>query len=128
ESNANDIVGANNGALMYGLGFTSGEVGQAFNLSGVSPCSRPVTGPEVLVPDSDLWAFGTNDFSIELWANFNTVPHNCGFSVGNPYDGIFISNDEGPGSNNKWWFALDDGGLDFHINGPAISHGNGVFL
>ena len=128
EGNANDVVGGNNGTMMYGAAFTNGEVNQAFNLPGVSPCSRPSTGPEVLVPDSNLWAFGTNSFSIELWANFNIVPNNCGYSFGYPYDGVFISNDEGSGSNNKWWFALDDGKLDFHINGPTINSGSGVFL
>ena len=79
EGNANDVVGGNNGTMMYGAAFTNGEVNQAFNLPGVSPCSRPSTGPEVLVPDSNLWAFGTNSFSIELWANFNIVPNNCGY-------------------------------------------------
>jgi len=128
EGDASDSVGVNNGAMVNGAYFTNGEVGEAFDLPGVSACSRPANGPEVLVPDSSLWAFGTNSFTIELWANFNIVPNNCGFSQGNPYDGMFISNDEGSGGNQKWWFALDDGRLDFHINGPAINGGSGVFL
>src|SRR5205823_2630512 len=62
---ANDIVGTNNGTLQGGTLFATGEVNQAFSLNG--------SGRYVSVPDSPLWAFGTNDFSIELWANFASV-------------------------------------------------------
>jgi uncharacterized protein (DUF2141 family) len=34
EDNANDIISGNNGTLMGGVGFTNGEVGQAFSLDG----------------------------------------------------------------------------------------------
>lgn len=36
EDNALDAIGANNGTLMNGTGFTNGEVGMAFNLNGVN--------------------------------------------------------------------------------------------
>jgi hypothetical protein len=64
DGNANDIIGTNNGTLEGGVTFTSGEVGQAFLLNGVNGY--------IEAPQNTLWAFGTNDFSIELWANFAT--------------------------------------------------------
>ena len=36
ENNAVDIIGGNNGTLMNGTGFASGEVGTAFNFNGVN--------------------------------------------------------------------------------------------
>jgi len=62
DGNANDIVGSNNGTLMIGATFAAGKAGQAFSLDG--------TNDFVSVPDSDLWAFGPGDFTIDLWANF----------------------------------------------------------
>ena len=61
EGDALDLVGGNDGTLGGGVTFTNGEVGQAFSFGGGS----------FQVPQSDLWAFGTNSFTIELWANFN---------------------------------------------------------
>jgi len=128
EGNALDSVGANNGTMINSATFAAGEVGQAFSLSGpYNPCSRPGNGPCVLVPNSSVWAFGTNGFTIELWAKFGAPLPGCA-RQGYPYGGVFISNDEGGGSLNKWLFALDGPALDFHINGPAINGGSGVFL
>ncbi len=85
---------------------TAGEVRGALSFN------RP---SYLVVPDSNQWAFGAKDFTIELWANFNTPG---GGSIGHPSH-IFIGNDEGPGTRNKWFFALGGGFLNFHINGPA---------
>jgi subtilisin-like proprotein convertase family protein len=109
-----------NGAVTY----TNGEVGSAFNLPGVDPNQVSThfsvgPGPEVQVPYSSLWNFGSNNFTIDLWANFNVVPSNLGYGIGYPYDGILISDDAGFGGNKKWWFAQDGPVLDFHINDPS---------
>jgi len=110
ESNALDSIGTNNGTLINGASYTAGEVGLAFKL--------PVSGNSyVQVPDNNLWAFGTNNFSIELWANFNPLYSSL---VGEPNDGVFISNDEGSGNDNKWWFAFGGAKLTFHINSPTF--------
>ncbi len=108
ESNALDCIGGNNGTLQGTAGFTTGKVGQAFSVG---------TSSYVSVPDNNLWAFGTNDFSIELWANFNSLPSS---TVGGPNGGVFISDDEGAGSVNKWWFAYGGGKLTFHMNSPTL--------
>jgi hypothetical protein len=62
----------------------------------------------VSVPDSPLWAFGTNNFSIELWANFTNATGSR----------AFIASDQGSGPQNKWIFWLNGGLLQFLIDGP----------
>jgi Concanavalin A-like lectin/glucanases superfamily len=42
-----------------------------------------------------------------------------GGSIGHPSH-IFIGNDDGPGNQNKWFFALGGGFLNFHINSPTL--------
>ena len=65
EGNANDSFATNNGTLVNGVGFATGEVGQAFSFNG--------TSQYVSVPDSGSWDFGTQDYSIELWAKFSSA-------------------------------------------------------
>jgi len=103
-----DIVGTNPGIRVNGPASAPGLVGGSLRFNGSSSY--------VGAPDSDLWAFGTADFTIELWANWDFNPVG---SVGHPGT-IFIGNDEGAGSRNKWFFALGGGFLNFHINSPAI--------
>jgi hypothetical protein len=95
---------------------TSGN--QAADRLGRSPgayANNPVPAPGLVrgslrfngsnyvnVPDSGLWAFGSNDFSIEFWVNFDTPQ---GGSTGEP-SAIFVGNDEGGGNQRKWFFAL----------------------
>jgi cysteine-rich repeat protein len=114
DSNANDIRGGDNGTLQGGATFGSGAVDQAFSLGG--------NGDFVEVPDSDLWAFGTNDFTIDLWATFAT---SCSSQLNNP-NCVFVATDEGGGPQNKWLFGVGPlsaaGGatvIFFHINSPT---------
>src|SRR2546422_9631254 len=102
-----DIGGNNPGIYVNGPVPAPGEVENALRFNGEN---------YVGVGDSDLWAFGTSDFTIELWANFDAPG---GGSIGEPGD-IFIGNDESGGSFNKWFFALGGGFLNFHINSPTI--------
>ena len=106
-STAADRLGKFPAAYANGPVPTAGEVRGALRFNGNNYLS---------VQDSDSWAFGTNNFSIELWVNFDRAP---GGSIGEPSD-IFIGNDEGPGSRNKWFFAVGGGYLNFHINSPTI--------
>ena len=112
EGNANDAVGGHHGALRGGATFAPGILGQAFNLDGVND--------HVAVPDNDLWAFGTSNFTVELWAKFNSDP---GGTLGHP-GAVFIGNDEGGGTTRKWFFALGGRLLYFLIN----SETGGAFL
>jgi len=110
EGNANDAAGVNHGQLLNNAGYATGLVGQAFNLNSVS-------ASYIQVPDSDLWAFGTNDFSVELWVNFRTWNPS-----GNYYfpEAIFAANDEGAGPQNKWIFCLDNGKLTLIVCSPTL--------
>ena len=101
-----DAIGSESGTLRNGVTFTPGKVNGAFQFNG---------GDYVQVPDSPLWAFGTNDFSIELWANFADRRYTH-----------LIGNDEGGGYINKWILIYDGSSLFFHINSPTLGIVNPV--
>jgi hypothetical protein len=102
-----DIVGGRNGTLVGGAGYAPAEVGQSFSFDG--------TDGYVQVPDDNLWDFGSQNFSIDAWINFNNVRPS---TLSDP-TAIFIGHDEGAGNQNKWVFALGGGDLYFHINDPV---------
>jgi len=104
---AGDRIGDNVGGFAGEPMAVEGQVWGALHFDG---------NDYIAVADNDQWAFGANNFTIELWANFDAPG---GGSIGHPSD-IFIGNDEGPGTRNKWFFALGGGYLNFHINGPAV--------
>jgi hypothetical protein len=103
-----DVVGNNSGIYVNGPVAAEGHVDGALRFHG--------TVDYVSVPDSDLWAFGAADFTIELWANFDEP---VGGSIWHP-GATFVGNDEGGGEVNKWDFRLGDGFLCFHINSPTL--------
>ena len=94
------------------------HIDQPFAAVGVSGNCLDFDGSNdyVQVEDNDLWAFGDDDFTISLWANFSAPSSG---SVSNPGD-VFIGNDENAGIHEKWFFALGGGVLNFHINGNGI--------
>jgi len=62
STNANDVAGANDGALVGGTSYTAGEVGQAFNFNGVDAGVR--------VPASASLNVGAGaGLTVELWIN-----------------------------------------------------------
>src|ERR1044071_892620 len=72
EGNANDSVDSNNGVLLNGLGFTSGEVGQAFSFDGIDD--------RILVSNSPSLNFGPGqNFSIEAW--IRPLPSTTDFDI-----------------------------------------------
>jgi len=105
---ARDIIGNNSGVSFGGSAPTAGLIGNALHFDGLDDY--------VAAPDSNLWAFGSADFTIEFWANLEV---SGGGSIGHPIV-VFIGNDDGPGAQNKWFFAFGGGFLNFHINGPAV--------
>ena len=76
----------------------------------------------ISVPDRDEWTFA-GDFTIALWAKFNTFNSNW-------WESAFIGHDEGGGDTNKWIFSYDSTNnyTMFHIKGaglgPTIIRGN----
>lgn len=84
ENNALDARGLNNGSTLNGANYATGQVGQAFNFDGVDDMA--------VIPDSPLYAFGTNSFTVEFWAradssnNYNTMLTKRAEAV--PFDGF----------------------------------------
>ena len=70
ENNALDRVGGNNGTLMNGAGFASGEVGSAFNLNGVNQFVLANSA----TPSSLNVGLGSG-FTMEGWINPTTLLH-----------------------------------------------------
>ncbi len=68
ESNANDSFGSNNGTAVGGLTYTTGKIGNAFNLNG--------TNSYVSLPNSANQFNFTGDFSVSCWFKTNTVSGN----------------------------------------------------
>jgi hypothetical protein len=109
ENNANDVVGGNNGTLepaVNGTTFATGKVGNAFSFDGVDDT--------VGVPDtaSQFGIVGNNAFTIDLWVKFDTIKAGSHGSIPN----VFIGQDEGAGTTDKWMFFYSSSGLGFHIN------------
>lgn len=99
---AGDRVGTHIGAYANAPLPDQGKVRGALRFNGTN---------YVAAADSDAWAFGAGDFTVELWANFDTPGSGDIVHAGD----IFIGNDEGPGSVNKWFFALGGGVLHFTV-------------
>jgi uncharacterized repeat protein (TIGR01451 family) len=108
-----DVVGGNNGTYVGTPQAAGGMVGGSLQFDGMSTY--------VVVPDSDLWAFGTSDFTLEFWANFDVPAHGDSGHPGN----VFLSNDNGPFNVDKWIFALSSTDLEF-ITGETAT-GSGIF-
>ena len=62
EGDANDSWDDNDGVLMNGATFSTGRVGQAFQLDGLDDW--------VMIPSAPNLNFGTEDFTVCLWVNF----------------------------------------------------------
>jgi hypothetical protein len=116
EGNATDSTGRYDGMFVNNSVFAPGKVGKAFSFNGVDNL--------VAVPDSDEWTLGVNDFTLDMWVNFNDIQSRT----------AFIGHDEGGGSTNKWIFWYDEFGDDgspgpalrFHIN-PSTGLRNPIF-
>ncbi len=97
EGNGADSIGGKNATLLNGAGYVAGEVGLAFGFNGANQYAQ--------VPSSPGWAFGTADFSIELWVKLNSSSASQ----------AFLACDAGAYGNNKWIFWLDNGALELHV-------------
>ena len=102
EGNANDVSGTNNGTLVGGMSYGTGEVGQAF-------FSNSPNGPGVRIPAGPGLNVGaSNGFTFEAWINPMDV------SRDNP---IFEWN---LGNGTTYW------GVHFHIDPNSFSAGPGA--
>ena len=91
-----DWIGTNHAVLQGAAAYAQGKVGQGFALNGATDF--------VQVPNPPAWAFGSHDFTIELWALFSVVDTDC----------AFVADDDGGGQQNKWMFWWNDRQLRFY--------------
>jgi len=61
----------------------------------------------IKTPNSELWNFNKNPFTISLWIKLNSIPEN---------EEMIIGCDEGSGERNKWALEFFNRNIDFHIN------------
>ena len=108
EGNAYDYTGTND-LTFLGAAYAPGEVGEAFTLNGVSSY--------LTVPAPGLAPYGTNDFSIEFWADFSALTPS---TPGGDGSIVFIGRDEGLGDLNKWLFGFGENTLYLYLNSPVL--------
>ena len=108
EGDAYDYAGTND-LDFIGAAYAPGIAGQAFALDGSSSYLTAMNNASPLA--------GTNDFAIELWANFAAVPPSI---IGGDGSAPFIGCDGGVGVQNKWFFGQGGGQLYFYLNGPEV--------
>jgi Concanavalin A-like lectin/glucanases superfamily len=97
---AQDVIGGNTGTYVGGPTPAAGRVGGALEFDGIDD--------HVVAPDSDLWAFGGDDFTVEFWVNFDTSGSGTDHHPGD----VFVGTTDGPFIVNKWLFALGAGRLE----------------
>jgi hypothetical protein len=110
EGNTGDYAGTNDAVFEGVAGYGPGEVGQAFVFDGATSYLQ--------VPNNPLWVLGTNDFTIEFWANFSAV---VASDIAGDGSTVFIGQDEGSGAKNKWFFGFGGGLLYFYVRGSALA-------
>ena len=101
DGNTADVSGGHHGSLEGTATFGSGKVGQAFQFDGSGWVS---------VPDNPDWTLGTHDFTIELWAKFDSL---TGLDP-------LIAHTDGGGPLNKWIFWFNASGHDKLQGTPAL--------
>ena len=99
-----DVAHGRNGSLVGGATYVAGEVDQAFSFDGVDS--------KVSVPDDPDWTLGGNDFTVDTWVNFTSLP---------AIDPVtLIAHDPGAGFNPKWILWWRPGyGLQYFVNDPT---------
>lgn len=106
DGNASDTKGGADGAWVGVEDYANGKYGQAFSLNGSSYLYAANT---TYAPN------GTQNFTIDLWVNFNILNYAYDGSLPN----VFIGQDAGGGSASKWVFYSSGDDLGFHINGSS---------
>lgn len=99
QGNANDVSGNGHHGTVYGATLTQDRFGNpegAYRFDG---------NDRIIVPDSDAFTLGANDFTLLTWMQYH------------PVGGYYLmGHDEGPGSTNKWIFWTQSTGVFLHVN------------
>ena len=107
SSIAHDQQGAHSGVILGGATPVAGFTGTGLQFDGANDF--------VSVADLPDWNFGTGDFSIVLWANFDSVPTGTAGQLGQ----VLVAQDEGGGEQDKWVLDVYSGNVGFHVNNPS---------
>jgi hypothetical protein len=91
ENTSNDTYGGYNGTAIGGLTYTAGKFGDAFQFNG--------TNSYVSIPNTINHLNFTNDFSVSLWVNYN--------SLSAPYE-MFLMNYKDGGTYGYGWTLYAD--------------------
>ncbi|HVM47833.1 MAG TPA: LamG-like jellyroll fold domain-containing protein [Candidatus Acidoferrum sp.] len=103
QSNALDVIGANNGTVVGGVTYTQGVVGQAFLFDG---------NDSYVDFGTNVGNFGTSDFSVEFWLSTVSTRNEALLSKRNICD-----------ADNLFNVLLQQGALAFEVDGGASSYG-----
>ncbi len=101
DGDTTDVIGGHGGTLAGSAAFGAGKVNKAFNFNGSG---------WVDIPDSSVWTLGAHDFTIELWAKFNSL---TGLDP-------LVAHTDGGGPQNKWIFWYNSTGHDRLQGTPAL--------
>jgi hypothetical protein len=126
EGDGNDALGTNNGTLQGGVGFTSGEVSQAFALDG--------NNSYIMVPGSSSLNVGASgSFTIECWiwpddisVNRPITEWNAGGNLG-PHLWLSQPTPFGTGPGCIYANLVDTGGNFHYLSTPAGLIGTSSF-
>jgi hypothetical protein len=102
EGNALDSAGTNNGTLVGGVTFASGEFGQAFSLNGASGFIKIPDAPALRPPS----------FTLQCWAQFN--------SAGGQQ--ALLAKPFGSGVADSFIFYLNNGVLDGGLTAASLNY------
>lgn len=109
EGTGDDSAGNRPVVLTNNTRVAPGLVGGAFSFDG--------TGAYALAPYTNLWVYGTNDFTWEFWVNFRAVKAVASEST--PV-ATFVASDTSPVPTNFWRFFLGRNKLFFTVKSPAL--------
>ena len=98
EDNVTDELKGHPGVASHGVSYADGMAGRAFKLDGQTNYLE--------IADSGDWNLSTNDFAIELWANFGGPVAEAGF----------VAHDDG---KVGWSFGVRGGAVSLHLDSPA---------
>lgn len=114
SSNPVDFSGHSNNGTASGAVLTTdrfNSAGSAYTFNGI--------GDNIQAPNNSTFAL-LNNYSVSAWVKAVSTPPAAGGGTGFAIAG----KDEGSGNNvSKWIFALQNGGLAFHLNGPGLING-----
>src|SRR4029453_6619891 len=112
DDNPFDIWDSHHGSLQNGATYDNGKVGRAFSFDGVNDF--------VSIPHSPTWNFGFGDFSIDLWAKFDSIKNSMFIHREGKPDGPIEAGLQGNPGGWEFNYQVGTSELFFNLN-PTIA-------